>query len=137
MIRINKIKCTGCGNCVDVCPQQAITINNDVAVVNEELCVECGTCVSICPVNAIHEIAPVYTRLRKGGEKMSFGRGWFSWGRGGRGNSYPFCRFYSWLPRRWWAAPRVSFTYPHTGPGAGYPASVAPYYVRHRRRQSF
>jgi len=35
-----------------------------------------------------------------------FGRGrgmgfwWWGWG---RGNPYPFCRFYPWLPRRWWA----------------------------------
>ena len=21
----------------------------------------------------------------------------------GRGNPYPYCRFYPWLPRRWWA----------------------------------
>lgn len=25
-------------------------------------------------------------------------------GGGGRGNSAPFCRFFPWLPRRWWAA---------------------------------
>ncbi len=29
------------------------------------------------------------------------GRG-LSMGRG-MGNPYPFCRFYPWLPRRWWA----------------------------------
>lgn len=26
-------------------------------------------------------------------------------GGGGRGNPYPYCRFYPWLPRRWWAYP--------------------------------
>ena len=31
-----------------------------------------------------------------------FGRGWFAPG-WGRGNPYPFCRFFPWLPRRWWA----------------------------------
>ena len=35
---------------------------------------------------------------------MPFGRGWFGRGGGrGRGNPYPYCRFYPWLPRRWWA----------------------------------
>lgn len=33
-----------------------------------------------------------------------FGRGrGFGMGFGrGMGNPYPFCRFYPWLPRRWW-----------------------------------
>jgi len=67
------------------------------------------------------------------------GRGWFGWGgfgRGfGRGNPYPFCRFYPWLPRRWWATPyapqyganipSMGYGYPYYGPGR-YP--TAPYY---------
>lgn len=81
MVRIDSIKCTGCGYCVDVCPQQAITIDNDVAVVNQELCVQCGTCLEICPANAIHVIAPIYAESGKGGDIM-IGRGWFGGGRG-------------------------------------------------------
>ncbi len=35
------------------------------------------------------------------GRGWGFGRGW--WGRGwGRGNPYPFCRAFPWLPRGWW-----------------------------------
>jgi len=30
-----------------------------------------------------------------------YGRGWGFWG-WGRGNPYPFCRFFPWLPRGWW-----------------------------------
>jgi len=45
------------------------------------------------------------------GRGMGFGRGYLAgaapgsaWGRGmGRGNPYPYCRFYPWMPRRWWA----------------------------------
>jgi len=101
MARIDSVKCTGCGNCVDVCPQQAISIDNDLAVINQELCIQCGACAAICPASAIDELEPVYTGLGKGGDEMR-GRRWF--GRGypgrGRGNPYPFCRFYPWLPRR-------------------------------------
>jgi len=35
------------------------------------------------------------------------------WTGGGRGNPYPYCRFYPWLPRRWWAYP--SYGYPYAG----------------------
>jgi len=51
---------------------------------------------------------------------MAFGRGRFGRGAGrGRGNPYPFCRFYPWLPRRWWLAPYAS-QYPVATPYIGY-----------------
>jgi len=46
-------KCTGCGECVDVCPLDAIEIQNDVAVVDPEECSDCGSCVDVCPTEAI------------------------------------------------------------------------------------
>ena len=50
---------------------------------------------------------------------------WPYWG--GRGNPYPFCRNFPWLPRWWWASPyayQYASTVPYLG-GYGYPA--APY----------
>ena len=50
--KIDKEKCTACGTCAEVCPVEAIKVN-DVAVVNDEECLECGACVSECPTEAI------------------------------------------------------------------------------------
>jgi NAD-dependent dihydropyrimidine dehydrogenase PreA subunit len=50
--KINVDECVGCGACRDVCPQEAITVD-DVAVVNEAECVDCGACADECPNNAI------------------------------------------------------------------------------------
>ncbi|HOM56956.1 MAG TPA: 4Fe-4S binding protein [Candidatus Latescibacteria bacterium] len=50
---VNKEECTGCGSCVEVCPSEAITMDDDVAVVNPEECTECGACVDECPSEAI------------------------------------------------------------------------------------
>ena len=52
-VTIDKEKCTGCGACVDVCPVDALKLENDKAVVDPETCIDCGTCVDECPVEAI------------------------------------------------------------------------------------
>lgn len=51
-VTIDKEKCTACGACADVCPVDAINIE-DVAVVDEDTCIECGVCINECPVDAI------------------------------------------------------------------------------------
>lgn len=45
---INKSLCTGCGMCVDVCPYDALSLEDYKAQVNEVLCEGCGTCVATC-----------------------------------------------------------------------------------------
>ena len=44
--------CVGCGACVDICPVQAVVIEDGVAVVDEEWCIGCGLCVPRCPTGA-------------------------------------------------------------------------------------
>jgi ferredoxin len=50
--KVDKEKCTGCGVCVDACPQDAISLN-DVAEIDAEKCTDCGTCVEECPNEAL------------------------------------------------------------------------------------
>jgi electron transfer flavoprotein alpha subunit len=50
---IDEKTCTGCGACLEVCPYDALSLENDLAVVNEK-CTFCGACVEdVCPVDAI------------------------------------------------------------------------------------
>lgn len=51
-VKVDSIKCTGCGKCKDVCPVEAISIKDKKAVIGDS-CVECGACVSECPQNAL------------------------------------------------------------------------------------
>ena len=51
---IDPEKCEGCETCVDECPVEAISMNDDgIAEVDEDECVECETCVDVCPNGAI------------------------------------------------------------------------------------
>ena len=106
MLKIDTDKCVGCGACVDVCPHGAISVQNSIAVIDQKLCRQCENCAVACPADAVYVLEPVYAQSGKGGDEMRgrrwFGRGYPGWGRG-RGNPYPFCRFYPWLPQRWWA----------------------------------
>ena len=45
--------CLGHGDCAAVCPENAITICNGLATVNEDLCVGCGICAKTCPKHII------------------------------------------------------------------------------------
>ena len=49
--------CSGCGICVDACPEGVLELKGDVAVVVlEDDCTACGTCLEECPMGAIEEI---------------------------------------------------------------------------------
>ena len=56
-IEIDKDKCDGCGECVDICPSEVYEIKDKKSVViNLDECVECCSCVEVCPTEAItHE----------------------------------------------------------------------------------
>ncbi|HCT65526.1 MAG TPA: electron transfer flavoprotein subunit alpha [Lachnospiraceae bacterium] len=51
-LTINKDLCNGCGVCINSCGNNAITLDNGKAIVNEN-CILCGICVDSCPCNAI------------------------------------------------------------------------------------
>jgi NAD-dependent dihydropyrimidine dehydrogenase PreA subunit len=54
MPRINQIKCTGCGDCIAVCPTGALGWQNGKAtLLNPELCTYCAACEEVCLVAAI------------------------------------------------------------------------------------
>jgi len=51
--KVNEEECIGCGVCIDECPAEAISMNDDIAVIDAEACTECGDCVDACPSEAI------------------------------------------------------------------------------------
>lgn len=54
MVTVDKNKCDGDGNCVNVCPQAVFAMENgkaEPATMSE--CINCLTCVENCPPQAI------------------------------------------------------------------------------------
>ncbi len=47
--KVCKYACLGLGNCVKVCPVDAIKIVDNVAQIDREKCIACGKCVMECP----------------------------------------------------------------------------------------
>jgi len=51
---IDADKCTGDGECVDVCPVEVYELQSGKAVViNEDECLGCESCVEVCEAGAI------------------------------------------------------------------------------------
>lgn len=57
IVTISSDHCTGCGQCENICPVDAISIAGEKkqkkAVVDESMCLGCGVCVQNCPTTAI------------------------------------------------------------------------------------
>jgi ferredoxin len=49
---VDEEACITCGNCVERCPVEAITLE-DIAIVDRDLCLGCGLCASVCQEEAI------------------------------------------------------------------------------------
>ena len=49
--------CLGCGTCMDICPFDAIYMENGIAVVDKDKCTACMKCIEICPKQII-ELVP-------------------------------------------------------------------------------
>lgn len=56
-IRILESDCVGCGQCISLCPWDALTADDHlVAILNDVKCTDCKACIYICPVDAIENV---------------------------------------------------------------------------------
>lgn len=52
--QINRSVCTGCGDCIQACPTEALGLEEAKAILSmPDACSYCGSCEMICPVFAI------------------------------------------------------------------------------------
>ena len=73
---IDRVRCTGCGKCSEICRYNAMAVVNQQALVFQNLCHACGGCGLICPEEAISEEDRVIGRLETGKrDNITFLRG--------------------------------------------------------------
>jgi NAD-dependent dihydropyrimidine dehydrogenase PreA subunit len=54
VIKIDKDKCQGCGECVDICPSEVLEMVDEKAnQANPDECAGCESCVEVCKEGAI------------------------------------------------------------------------------------
>ncbi len=59
-------KCTGCGTCVKWCPEEAIAMVEEVAVIDDERCIGCGECLAMCRFDSVeYNWGATYEDLQK------------------------------------------------------------------------
>lgn len=52
--KVKRSSCVGCGECIEHCAQNAISLNEEKARIDQQKCLGCGECILICPNGAIH-----------------------------------------------------------------------------------
>ncbi len=61
--QLNKKVCTGCTNCIKVCPAKVIVLKNGKPEIDLRMCIRCFCCQELCPVKAISLKKPFVMRL--------------------------------------------------------------------------
>ena len=52
-VKVDEAKCTGCGDCTETCPSEALKVENGKVKVDEGECSDCAACVDVCPEGSL------------------------------------------------------------------------------------
>jgi len=76
--KIDPDQCSGCGQCLAVCPDRTLSMVAGRAEVTGERCLQCGHCLAICPSGAVTVVGIAADSLRF--QTFQLPPGWLPWG---------------------------------------------------------
>lgn len=50
---VDRVRCTACGDCVEICPESAITLKPGRIEIDRSACTACGQCIEVCEPEAL------------------------------------------------------------------------------------
>ena len=53
LYRVDRSRCTGCGDCEQVCPTGAVELLDGKSHIDPALCIGCGFCQGVCSYDAV------------------------------------------------------------------------------------
>jgi len=53
IVAADRESCSGCGDCIDRCQMEALSLEDDLIAVKEHMCFGCGNCVPVCPTESL------------------------------------------------------------------------------------
>ena len=59
IFHVDENRCYGCAACIALCPVNALSLLDRLAVVEEPNCTHCNHCIPLCPVHALSIIQMV------------------------------------------------------------------------------
>jgi ferredoxin len=52
-VQVDRSACNACGSCVEVCPSDALLLEDNALKIIDDNCIDCGQCVDECPNGAL------------------------------------------------------------------------------------
>ena len=69
-VAIDEASCTGCGDCLERCSMEALSVVDEIIRVNKDHCIGCGNCVSACLTETLSMVRRSHVTPPKGGMTM-------------------------------------------------------------------
>ncbi len=70
-LNIDEDSCSGCGDCIERCQMDALSLQNEVIEVNAGTCIGCGNCVTVCPTESLSMVRRVTEEPPEAGDSMT------------------------------------------------------------------